>query len=294
MEERILRLLFNYARISKLADQDFYDELVDIMVDYKDISSYVNGVDLSYEVNTEFDDPSITAYYDIHSKRIYIYELPILKQIKAKENNNQYFSDFEKSIYSNIILAQNILHELEHANQRRIVISEDTLEAHILRLSEFSLNNYEKRVYFKMDDEAQGLKYVRKLRKIKEKNYADNYKYCPKERLAEIKSHQELVQVLSCMSEYTSNLLDYEKINIFRNMYYGYENVLSPTLFYIEQNGTPEVLEEFDWYKKKNDKTLQLCKNKYSFEDRLRYGLPLDKKENKYCKKYLKKNKKYV
>ena len=293
MEERMLRLLFNYAKIGKLADQEFYEELVDIMVEHKDISSYVNGIDLSYEVSEEFDS-GVTAYYDIHSRKIYIYELPIWKQSKLIEKNPKYFSDFEKSIYKNIILAKNILHELEHANQRRIVISEDTLESHILRLSEFSLNNYEKRAYFKMDDEKQGIKYIRKLKAIKEKNYEENYKHCPKERLAEIKSHQEIVQVLSCMSEYTSNLIDYEKINIFRSMYNGYEDVFSPTIYYIEENGTPEVLNEFDWYTKKNDKTLELCKKKYGFDDRLKYGLPLDKKENKYCKKYLKKNSKYV
>jgi hypothetical protein len=292
MERELLELLVSNIS-SGINCQLFIESIIEIVTKYRNLGDYITDVTYS-PIRKKINGEAGAAEYNPLEKKINIDLEAVESIIKENELTGSFALDRGKKIALRIQIMQYVLHELEHANQRRIVISEDTLESHILRLSEFSLNNYEKRAYFKMDDEKQGIKYIRKLKAIKEKNYEENYKHCPKERLAEIKSHQEIVQVLSCMSEYTSNLIDYEKINIFRSMYNGYEDVFSPTIYYIEENGTPEVLNEFDWYTKKNDKTLELCKKKYSFDDRLKYGLPLDKKENKYCKKYLKKNSKYV
>ena len=45
------------------------------------------------------------------------------------------FTRVENAFYAKIQISQIILHELEHANQRKIIDNEDSLESQILRLS---------------------------------------------------------------------------------------------------------------------------------------------------------------
>ncbi|MEG1900269.1 MAG: hypothetical protein RR161_01805 [Bacilli bacterium] len=72
-------------------------------------------------------------------------------------------------------------------------------------------------------------------------NYNDNYKRCPWERLAEIKSIQETISMLKLIEKDAPNLFEFEATNLLEQFLRGYKGTKQyfnfPTLFYLLNNG---------------------------------------------------------
>ena len=127
------------------------------------------------------------ASYSNYKKNITIYSKMIDKMVKNIENNILTTDKFEITFYKNLSILQVLLHEIEHANQQKIAYNENSLEAFIIRLSYLINNSYNGEIY----------------------------EYCPEERLAEIKSFEELIiliKYLNSKSNTLSEILNAEKL----------------------------------------------------------------------------------
>ncbi|MEG1313056.1 MAG: hypothetical protein RSD40_01950 [Bacilli bacterium] len=123
------------------------------------------------------------------------------------------------------------------------------------------------------------------------RNYNDNYKICPWERLAEIKSIREIIGMLKLVEKDVPNLLEFETTNLLEQFLRGYKGTEqyfnSPTLFYLLNNGIEkEDILNISWLNSKYISSLSLSQ-------RMKYGLPINCEEENSLMKVLKKTKKY-
>lgn len=165
------------------------------------------------------------------------------KMITDIENNILCINSFEKVLYKNLSILQVILHEVEHANQQRIAYKDNSLEALILRLS-YLVNNV-------------------------------IYELSPEERLAEIKSFDEIYNLINCL-DYNlyclSNIIKNDKLRRQLRGYHYKNNYISiPIVDYFTIGKRKDLLEVFSF----NNNTF----DKFTLEDRFKYGFPISLEE---------------
>lgn len=280
MKSRLLKLLYDYSVNGKLVDGKFITELIDIVVESKQVDDYLCGLIITDKDHTLRDPDSILAAYYPNKKLITIYMEAIMTMIKGYSVYEGMFTPYEQTFYKNLLVTQTILHELEHANQRKLIKEGTSLEAKILRASDSQVDQ-------KLVDKLARAGLTRsQIQTVIETQMAKNdeaYIQIPDERLAEIKSHQELVTALSEIEDKVPNLLNFEKTNVLETKLSGYTydkgRIVSPTLEYITSTGKGFALQKFEWFNKDHRICLDNVKEALSLDERLMYGLPIDKTE---------------
>lgn len=280
MKSKLLRLIFDYSINGKLVDKAFIEKLIDLVVNSKNIGEYIKDASIEDADINEFDDEILLAAYHPNKKIIKVYSNAIEMMLEMQDKYQGLFNGVEQIFYKNILITQVLLHELEHANQRRIIDKENTLESKILRISVTNLDaNLISKLLSQGFTKEEVLYFIRERNKVR----SENYLILPDERLAEIKSHQEIVSTLELIKEYTPNLIEFEKDNVFENLLRGYfysnGKITSPTIEYAKASGQVETLKKFDWYSKSEENFLSKVEKSLSLEERLNYGLPIRKKE---------------
>lgn len=206
------------------------------------------------------------------------------------------FTSIEQYFFQNIIISQSVLHEFEHVNQEKMIAEdneEESLETTILKLTvkKFDPEDIQKLIEdgwtFQEIEIAMCLEYRKKIEK---------YKINPSERLAEIKSYQQILDMLEIIKVFTPNLIDYEETSQMENFLRGYKEywgmIIAPTYEYILDPGALQKLSKFHAYLNYDD-SLKGIKKYHSLETRLTYGLPIDWQEYQYGQDVVQMSKKY-
>lgn len=298
MEIKLLRLIYDYSIKGKLVDKNYIEKFVEFVVNSKSLNKYVCGLQILPEKKGRIKNGMSLASYRPFSKTICVYTNGINEMLKRKERYKVLFNDVEQIFYKNLIISQIILHELEHANQRKIIDNEKGLEPEILKLSAVYIDF---NIRIKLIEAGYSIEEIKiyflskNAKKIE--NYKKNYLIAPEERLAQIKSYQEILDLLSHIKEYVPNLIEFEQTNKIENLLRGFDYDLcyisSPTISYLHQNGNSQALKRFDWYDENYLKCLEKSKDTYSLVDRLKYGLMIDENEFDRCTEIIKLSKKY-
>jgi len=282
MKLKIARALCNNTKNNtKTLDIRFIDEILDIAIDGKKLNDYVK----SYEVNVSELKDNI-AEYNGETKKITVYEKSMCERLLVDLVNTTTcydVNDFEKELLINSFIAQVLLHEVEHANQKRIIENENGLESSILKLCEFEISPKTEILFEKggYDSLLEKLHIAARLFKYKVL-YNELYDYAPHERLAEIKSNQEIVDSLSFIDR-NNIVMRKREIRKLKSVLSGYDDTFSPTITYLSKQAN-EKLKQFDWYSDSEEETIKLSKEKYNLKDRMKFGLPIDKKEKQFVK----------
>lgn len=294
MESKLLRLIFDYSKNGKLVDKAYLEKLIDLVIDSKGISKYVQNSEIVSNGTEETMDGILLAEYRPNRKLIRIYSEAMERMLEEHDRYQVLFNGIEQIFYKNVFITQIILHELEHANQRKIIEKDDTLESKILKTS---ITNIDIDLVSTLLNEGftldQILYYIRREKALREEHYL----LLPDERLAEIRSHQEIARTLEPIKEYTPNLIEFEKTNILENMLRGYfyneGAITSPTLEYAAASKRIDKLKSFQWYDENNQECLRKVKNELSLKKRVTYGLPIDTNEFSFLSTSLLLSKKY-
>lgn len=298
MEKRLLRLIYDYSVLDKKIDNSYIEKFVDIVVSEKKLNGYVSDIELHPDDDSYKGNKTALAVYNPLSKRIIIYTNGILELLYRNDKYRKLFTRVENAFYAKIQISQIVLHELEHANQRKKIDNEESLESQILRLSmaDISIDKL-KSLLDKGFTMEQLMLYIYYKGKIRTSNYKANYEKAPEERLADIKSHKEIISILENIKEYVPNLIDFEITNLLENMIRGYTDkgdyIEPPTIRYLLDNGNQVGLSKFDWYDDDAYKALKKSKDNYSLNDRLNFGLMIDEDEYYKSKQMLQYSKKY-
>ena len=210
MNEEILKLLYNYSINSKYADQDFYDELLIIFSKYNSLSEYL----MQIKIDNKIKDLGI---YDYKSKTIKINNIEVLNN-SDQEIELLSLRNIDEFFLLNIEAILTVLHEFEHVYQsfivdRRVFNLEEQLIYYGLAFSNASILAK----FF-------GTKYTKE-----ELNYLYDltYEFNPIERLADINSYKNILQIINYENKINNRIKFLLKYLYEKNKLSGYKIIQS-------------------------------------------------------------------
>lgn len=266
MEEKLLKLIYDYSINGKIVDSDYIEQLIDIFITHEHISQYLLDVQFIEKLICEKEESVSVAAYNPITRIIRVYNDSVIKTLNAKNIGYSYLNDVESIFYRNLIITQIILQELERVNQQSMLDNGTDVESTILKYYYKALKN-----------EAEYEKIVKQRRRI------SHHEIDICERLSQIKSYKTIVETISQFSDVIPNLILLEETGYLSSMINEYNDVkgviTSPTIQYLKDYGCENELLNFTWYDGTYVKSLNKCMLMHSLEDRLLYGLPIEKDE---------------
>lgn len=215
--------------------------------------------------------------------------------LKIYNTYQEMFSSTEELFYKNLLVTQVVLHELEHANQRKIMDKEESLEGDILRAS---LSKQDKDITIKLMQIGLTGKQIDLILETQKTMKSEGGLILPDERLAEIKSHQDIKDTLLEISDDVPNLIEFENASILESKLRGYTfdkgRIISPTIDYLISTGKSFALQKFEWFNRDSRACLKNVQSVFSLNDRLMHSLPIDSSEFINCSQTLLSSKKYT
>ena len=216
--ENILKIIYDKSLKNKILDLNDIEIILDRLILNKQLNEYISNMKVQ-QIGSK-----ILASYSNHTKIITIYSNVIDLMINNINKQLMLADSLSKNLYKNLSILQIIMHEVEHANQERIIHFDNTLESYILRLSE-------------LVDDAPEL-----------------YEFKPEERFAEIKSFHEILTLLNILNKKSLKINDLIKIDTLQRLLRGYHYknkiVHSPLVTYFEKGNKPEISYYLDLIRK--------------------------------------------
>ena len=128
--ENIFRIIYDKTKKRDILDKKDLVKILEIAIVDKQLNDFVQSV------NIQLIRSNGLASYSVDTKKITIY----INTIETMKNNIKKYTlignEFEKILYTNLLILQVILHELEHASQQKNLNSAITLETLIIKLSQ--------------------------------------------------------------------------------------------------------------------------------------------------------------
>lgn len=248
--ESVLKIVYNYSINSKILDIKSIDKIIELLININELNFYISNMQLTQENNKKL------ASYCNYTKTIIINCNTIEYMLKNIEENLLISKYFEKIFYKNIAILQVILHELEHAYQEKIIYTENSLEAFLLRISLHVNNEFREKLY----------------------------DICIEERLAEINSFEKINSMIYPLHSDLPELYDALQIDKLQRLLRGYhyisgEFIESPLINYMKKTNNSIILNVFDWYNNDQKMCLDSVSAKYKIGDRYKYGFPVELEE---------------
>lgn len=284
--EKILHLLYDYSKEGKVIDQQCMILITRFIIREKYLDNYV--IDIEFEKGIDQNE-NILAKYFVMDRIIKIYLNQMNKYIEDLDGFFPNSSQFENIFIKNLMVTQTLLHELQHAKQYKIIDHINTMEANILKLGSYFIQEleiiksfFEKPIEEQLKDEEFLL--VQNKIDILNKNHQQNYEQAPEERQAEINSVQEVLDIIKPIRDEIPYVSSFMEIFKEENLLCGYQNsfigeVSSPTVDYLSNSATIAGLGKLEWYDVDPIKCLEKASLQYSLKERLYYGMPISKEE---------------
>ncbi len=232
--ENILKIVYDKTNNNEILNLKDIEKILELLVVEKCLNKYILNIDVQLIRSNNL------ASYSTYTRNITVYTENIEQMVKDIDNNILNVNKFEATLYKNLSILQILLHEIEHANQQKIAYYDNTLEALIIRLSYLVNNGYDEKLY----------------------------ELCPEERLAEIKSFEEINTIISYINnklELLPHIIETEKLKRqLRGYHYKNNFVTVPIIEYFTIGKKEKLLEAFDLSKS--------ALNKYTLNDRYKYG----------------------
>lgn len=236
--ENILKIIYDKTNNNEIINLKDIEKILELLVINKCLNDYI------LNINVQHIRSNNLASYSTFTKEITIYVRMIEQMVSDIDFAILGASDFEKLFFKNISILQVLLHEVEHACQYKSAYHENNLEALIIRMSYLVDNGYDEKLY----------------------------EYCPEERLAEIKSFNELNNSVECLD--TKRLIVLSKVlkteslkRLLRGYHYadGYVNV--PIVDYFNFGNKINLLN--------SSNLLDNVYGRYTLKERFKYGFPI-------------------
>lgn len=271
MYEKIGALYFNYSHNSIMADNKYVIDVANAVSDYKGLNEYISLLSVVNDYKS-LDEMFIGSNYDPNSRNLRI-DLNIEKPIM--QNTKLSYKDRIANYNRNITLT--ILHELDHALLVKQLDSKiDNLHLEFYKIINANLI------------ENQKIGFLKSLRWFFV--YGFSHDKAPIERRANLASIEDFSKVLESINSFSSFQLYIEKmknknlkdlVNKSRGGYKIYRNGItnSPSFDYIKGIGLKDELFKINVYDESIKESYLKAFDKYSFIERVFYGLPLSKEE---------------
>ncbi|MBQ4263248.1 MAG: hypothetical protein IJB83_03270 [Bacilli bacterium] len=297
MCEDIAKIIFDYSINNKMADEEFVNKIIKIIIHEKSLYNYIKELTIiTSEEKNEFNYNS----FNFSSGKLIINLNKDLRKNKLSFINN-------KILLHNISIALTILHELDHTLLRKEVdLDKDTLSVLFMNIINdikkpklVTLTDFEKEALSKeeiktLENECMTLT----LKMYKKIIYYELFhNKAPHERRANINSHLTLSEVFKYLYNTSISDNDLDSIRLYqlkcfinncrykyKITHYGITN--SPSYDYIRSIESENKLSMITIYDKDNIIAYNNAKKIYTMQERILYGLPLNENELKKINLY--------
>lgn len=253
MKERLIKLLYDYSVKGRVVDASLIEEVIDLSVKEKRLKDYVANIQFTSE-KVETNNGLVLASYSRSNKRITLCWPVAMELNLLLKKYHRLFNSFEQSLCYNVFIIKAILHELEHVYQIKILneASNNSKYAQIMRET-YNLSSLE----ISSEDES----------KVFDLIYQTHYRIIPSERLAEINSGFEMLEVLKQIQAIIPNLYEFVATVYLEDCLSGYSDKTPGEEYF-------KAIKRLNFYNEMKDST----KND-SLRLRLMYGMPISESE---------------
>ena len=245
--DNVLKVIYDKSVNNEiLCEKDAYN-LLEFLTLEKQLTEYVTNIKFQPLRSNKIASYSAKEkIININLESAYL----ILSRLNLKN-----LTKIEISMYRNIFILQILLHELEHANQERLLYLNNNLESFIINLSNC--------VDFSLQDRL--------------------YEFSPNERFAEINSFEDILNMIKQISKKMpdlNNVIQTEfMLRTIKGYHYKDSNITSPLIDFSELGNQKEQLECFDWFENDLRKCYINVSKKYNLANRKFYGFPISREE---------------
>ena len=285
MELKLLKLVYEYSRSKRYVDKHFIEELISIVVDNKDLSTYVRNFEFTDKFQKDWNSITVAGYQPLLNKIVIDFQSVVVMM----DNLSKYdclFDSVELYMYRNLVITQFVLHELEHASQFKLANDKHnkSIEArfsrafYVLQLAYLYPHDYVK--FFEEILKNCSLdEYMDRSQII----YGETYEFNPIERLAQVNSYKSILSALEPIKSSIPNLYEYMTASYFQQLLNGYEESWSqgvcPTQVYLYAINQQNIWGSLDFYDQDVNRLKQKAYSNYDLKQRFYFGFPVSYEE---------------
>lgn len=283
MYNEIAKLVFDYTKKNKMADEEFTKKVIGYVIEERNLNDYISKIDIGY------DEVEQCHYNNLNN------ELGI--SLKEISGFNRFDIINNRVLLTNLNVVQTIFHELDHTLcNKEVTENTELLEKPFLESRKkldvpklFTMSDEEAEELSKKGQNDLQLEVYKSifdllLKTIKYNIYHD---MDPIERRANINSHIDLDSIINILSD--TSLRDLDKVQLIKikkfikDCKYGYKikgNISNcPTCDYLLKINKKEDLSMYKGLSPDLMETYKNGKDNYSLQERIIYGLPLSSTE---------------
>lgn len=288
MIEQIADILYDYSKQRKQADRRFSEKVIQIVSKEQELKEYLRKIKFTSIRGKDYEDCPLVYKYWSRELQIDQQKLEQFWSFMRKRLEEENFSEFEMILGTNVFSLHALLHDLEHANQVKKSMLDDTFEQKLLAICLYNEHEFFKEnIFSRRLIERHGiylnpnLYHNLKLQRQLEEQYD---REMPTERMANIYATREVNEILSKIGVATKveDLFCDILIEFYMKAYL--DTCISPTEKFLED---VKRLQFFGIEEKLNTDfchSLEIAKQT-SLEERLLLGLPITKEEHQKVKK---------
>lgn len=264
-----IEYLLTYIKEKRQIDKEFLEGLIALTIKEKNLEGFFHELIISSKSSSPTKKTNLTlGDYGLTSHDITFY-MNVFNDLIAYLSKSLKLRPQEQLCLPYLISTQNMFHELNHAEQCKLEGTRYDLEDTLLIATSTNFQNAY--LMARIHDSIPSSKEEEYCHRLVN-NYKVNYKFSPKERLAE---HYAIIKMLSIIEGLPipdlKHLRCYFSYLRYQNYLRGYDETLSPTNFYLNTIMANQVWPELEWLIE-DSKDLSLS-------NRLKLGLGITREE---------------
>ena len=235
---RIIKIILNYFQSKREIDEEFFNQVADVIVNGRSLNNEVRDILIENKPYTEVDTD--IAYYDHFKKIIAInnsalaYSTNVMKKINGIDLEDDLLFTYLEATF-------NLIHELEHANQERIIRSQKITDPEGIIIK--TNHNNIIRMNFMLHKLKNGLLTEDEIKKITNFDLWNNlgfdiyrhfYQYSPTERFANVHAFDLILEIIRELP-IENNIYKTYLFRKYTHLISGYIDNVTPTPYYFEQ-----------------------------------------------------------
>lgn len=282
MEKEIQELVINSIKAGNCFGKNFYNELINIYIKHYDLKDYVKNT-----VQIRETKERNIAQFIPHEKQIVMSTNGINTYLQNIQKNYQEAFDQDTLLkYLSLQITQFLLHELEHVVQGKIIQEgkNKTLESKLLTETNIDIDYVLNQAMKSAKSEEEIYQFMDRKVLLYNEAYKREYNKVLRERLSQLRSIKQMLETTKKLNlhqnvstMFESQLID-EKLKGYElNGFYS----TGPTIDFIDILVQSNLVnpENSEFYDENKVKAFVELSQKYSLEDRIEYGLPINANE---------------
>lgn len=279
MNDELRRLIWDVSSKNRMLNDREILKVLDIRIRERDLKEYLKEIRF-------LELQGANACYHPVRKQLLIDAQNMRNNMDLQLLDVDFWPVERIKLYRNLVIVQTLFHEIEHMEQYRKAQSKlSDYESRLLRLC-YSATLY----YERHRKEEEIFENISKEEVLSYFDFeSDYYMEDPRERMAQIRSHQQILKLIRSFYKESTDIYQHEENELNFERIHGYkfikEEFVAPTIAFLSGMTREEALKFFKVDMECKELLNESLKNSilrtYSLEERLLFGLPIRMEE--YC-----------